>query len=135
MIRGLHDITVPSGPVQVTDGVGALTVDIEEKDLIFVTGTAALSGDNTLIAAPAAGNEIVIVAIQIQNESVTETLSILKFGTTAKWRFLAKDKGANYLIITSKGNHWHVGDNTAVILNLNGVNSFGYNIVYYTKVI
>ena len=53
MNRGIHDITVPGGPIEITDsGGGPLTIDVEEKTLLFATGTAAVSGDNTIIASP-----------------------------------------------------------------------------------
>ena len=136
MNRGIHDITVPGGPIEITDsGGGPLTIDVEEKTLLFATGTAAVSGDNTIIASPSVNQEIVIVAIQIQNESVSETLAIIKFGSTAKWRFLAKEKGSGFTIPIQNGYAWHVGVNTAVVLNLNGANQFGYNIIYYTKAV
>ncbi|RTK99378.1 MAG: hypothetical protein EKK57_09640 [Proteobacteria bacterium] len=135
MNRGIHDIVVPYGPVQVTDGSGALTVDVEEKTLLFATGTASVSGDNTLIAAPGSGQEVVIVAAEVQNESAVETLIILKFGATTKWRFLAKDKGAGGQAPIQQGFVWHVGENIPLTLTLNGNNQIGYNIIYYLKTI
>jgi hypothetical protein len=135
MNRGIYDIVVPGEPIQITDGNGSLTTELEEKTLLFATGTAAVSGDNSIIASPGASQEIVIVAIQIQNESLNETLAILKFGSTAKWRILAKEKGVGFVIPIPNGYAWHVGANTAVVLNLNGANQFGYNIIYYTKAV
>lgn len=135
MDRGINDIVVPSGPVQVTDGVGSLTIDIEEKTLLFATGTVATTGDNTVVNTPGAGQEIVIVAAEVQNESAVETLIILKFGATAKWRFLAKDKGAGGQAPIQQGFVWHVGENIPLTLTLNGNNQIGYNIIYYLKTI
>lgn len=135
MNRGINDIVVPGGPIQITDGSGSLTTELEEKTLLFATGTAAESGDNTIIVSPGVNQEIVIVAVQIQNESLNETLAILKFGSTAKWRILAKEKGVGFVIPIPNGYAWHVGANTAVVLNLNRANQFGYNIIYYTKAV
>lgn len=133
MNRGINDIV--NGAIQVSDAEGALTIDIEEKTLLFATGTVATSGDNTVINTPGAGQEIVIVAAQVQNESAVETLIILKFGATSKWRFLAKDKGAGGQALIQQGFVWHVGENIPVTLTLNGNNQVGYNLVYYVKAV
>ena len=131
MNRGINDIV--NGAIQVSDAEGALTIDIEEKTLLFATGTVATTGDTTVINTPGVGQEIVIVAAQVQNESAVETLIILKFGATSKWRFLAKDKGAGSQTPIQQGFVWHVGENIPVTLTLNGNNQVGSNLLYYVK--
>lgn len=127
LTRGIHDIVINESQ-EVTGSVG-----IEEKIILFATGTANVSGDNTLIAAPTAGLQIKLVSIQIQNESVTATTGVLKFGATNKWRTLMQNQGDGILLVIPAGREWGVGDNTALILNLSGANSVGYNVTYYTE--
>ena len=99
------------------------------QSLIHVTGTAATSGDNTLIAAPGVGRQIVISGLVIQNESSTSTTAILKFGSTAKMRTLLVSQGDG--IVRDLEPAWEVGANTALVLNLSGANSHGYSISYW----
>lgn len=144
LTRGVYDFVRPNS-IEISDGNGPLTVDgtvnigntvtvlnSPQANLLFATGTVNSSGNNQLIAAPGAG-QIKIVALQIQNESLNETLAILYFGASAKWRFLAKEKGAGFLLPIHPGHVWLVGASNAVVLNLNGANQFGYNIAYYVE--
>jgi len=153
LTRGVYDL-VNVGTMKVTDGSGALTVDgtvnvgntpnvhvtnvptiaIQQPTLLFATGTVSSSGNNSLITAPVGGvQQIKIVALQIQNESLNETLAILYFGAVAKWRFLSKEKGTGFILPIEPGHVWNVGAGNALVLNLNGANTFGYNIVYYVE--
>ena len=60
---------------------------------LTATGTKSAAGDNTLIAAPGAGKQIVISALILQNESATATTLIVKAGATAVMRCLAQNQG------------------------------------------
>lgn len=99
------------------------------------TGTAtatATSGDQTLVAAPAAGNHLVVKDLLVQNESAVETTVILKSGTTAKWRAkLAAN--ASLALSFADGEEWRLGTAEALVLNLSGANSHGYSIRHRTE--
>lgn len=117
-------------------GLADLLAELQaEQALTWATGAVASSGDNDLIAAPSAGQQHKIRAIQWQNETTTATTSILKFGTVAKWRLRAKDDGNGVLLVLRKGEEWAVGDGLALKLNLSGANSHGYSVAYYTEAI
>jgi accessory colonization factor AcfC len=94
------------------------------------TATAAAtatSGDQTLVAAPAAGNHLVVKDLLVQNESTTETTVILKSGSTAKWRAkLAAN--ASLALSFADGEEWRLGSAEALVLNLSEANSHGYSI-------
>lgn len=110
------------------------TKNVQQANLLFATGTASSNGNNQLIAAPVtSGQQIKIVSLQIQNESSIETTAIVYFGAVAKWRFLAKERGAGFVITPHPSYIWNVGANTALVLNLSGANSFGYNIIYFVE--
>lgn len=96
------------------------------------TGTAATSGDNTLVAAPGAGNHLVIKELVVQNESSTATTVILKSGSTAKWRGRLAENDALSLGF-SAGEEWRLGSNEALVANLSGANSHGYSVRYYIE--
>lgn len=112
-----------------------VTATIAEKALQFATGTAASSGDNTLIAAPGGGTQLRIIALQIQNESAVATTMILKFGATAKWRTLAQLQGDGVSIPLPAGRGWPVGGGNALVLNLSGANSCGYSVCYSVEAV
>lgn len=144
LTRGVYDFIRPNS-IEISDGNGPLTVDgtvnigntvtvlnNPQANLLFATGTVSSSGNNQLIAAPGAG-QIKIVTLQIQNESSIETTAILNFGATAKWRFMAKERGAGFVLQLHPSYVWLVGVGNALVLNLSGANSFGYNIVYYVE--
>lgn len=104
----------------------------KDKNLQFATGQAAASGVNTLIAAPGAGKQIKIVALQIQNESATATVGTLKFGTVAKWRTkLLAD--AIYQAPIPVNEEWSVGANLALVYDLAAANAHSYSVVYYVE--
>ncbi len=94
--------------------------------------TAASSGDNTVVAAPSAGNHLVVKDLMVQNESSTETTIILKSGSTAKWRGKLAANAALSLGFAT-GEEWRLGSAEALVLNLSGANSHGYSIRYRTE--
>lgn len=131
-IGNVDVVSLPALPAG-TNTIG--NVGIAEKTLLFATGTAASSGDNTIIAAPGSNVQIKIVALQIQNESSTATTMILKFGSTAKWRCLGQSQGDGVALPIPAGRAWPVGNNAALVLNLSGANSCGYSVCYYTEAV
>jgi hypothetical protein len=140
-------VTGITNAVAVTDNSGSLTVDgtvaatqsgtwavgITEKSLAYATGTAALSGDNTLVAAPGANIRLVVTAFTIQNESATATTMILKSASTNRWRVLGQAQGDGLAMTFPVGQGWKLAANEALLLNLSGANSCGYSVQYYTE--
>ena len=115
--------------------IGAsLPVSSPTRTFTMATGTAASSGDNTLIAAPGAGVRLVIKELMVQNESATDTTAIIKFAATAKWRALlsGSNKGA-IAFDFADGDEWRLGANEALVLNLSAANSHGYSVRYRTE--
>jgi len=110
-------------------------VSISEKTILRITGTAAGNGDNLIIAAPAAGNRIVVACFQIQLEADTETTMILKDGATNKFRFMAVGRGGGLSLDFPAGREWKLTEASALNLNLSGANSTGYNVSYYTEAV
>ncbi len=108
---------------------------MSEHNITTLAGTAAGSGDNTLIAAPGAGLCIVLVRVQLQNETANETTAILKDGEgTNIERCIGANKGdgirpPDY----SPDARPRCGANKALVLNLSAANQFGYVVHYYLE--
>lgn len=100
-----------------------------------VVGTAAASGDNTLIAAPAADKRLVVTGFVVQNESAVSTTIILKSGSTAVRRALLKNQGDGLGLAFEAGREWKLGAGEALVLNLSGANSHGYTVDYWTEAV
>lgn len=100
-------------------------------ELSLLTSTTATSGDNTLIAAPGAGRQIVITTLVLQNESATATTLIVKAGSTAIARVLCQNQGDGLTLTLPPEAPLALGSNAALVLNLSGNNSCGYSITYY----
>ena len=98
-------------------------------------GTAASSGDNTLVAAPGAGKRIVVYDFVIANEDSTPTpvTAILRADgeTTSGWRVRLGADGA-FLArrLYGKEVRWMLPENKALELNLSGAVPCGYTIRY-----
>lgn len=116
-------------------GAHVLHVNIDAlptQALSFVTGTASALGDTTLIAAPGAGMQIMVVGFQLQNESITVATALLKFGATSKYRALLPTN--NNIVNPVLGSAWGVGDNVAFIVNLStALASVGYTVWYFIR--
>lgn len=94
-------------------------------------GTKADSGDNTLVAAPAAGYRLVLLYLHVQNETTTATTCLVKHGATTVGRVLNQNQGDGWLrdfceypVIMPEA--------TALVLNLSGANSHGFTVEYVT---
>ncbi len=106
--------------------------NIAETKLCSTTST---SGDNTLVAAPGAGLQIVITSLILQNESATATTLIVKAGSSAILRVLCQNQGDGLTFIPPAENPLALGANTALVLNLSGANACGYSITYYVDAV
>ena len=98
-------------------------------------GTKAASGDNTLVAAPAAGYRIVVKGWHVQNESSTATTFVLKDGSTTKYRYLAQNQGDGLGRVYDDEWEWRLTEASALVLNLSGANSHGYWLEYWTEAV
>lgn len=94
-------------------------------------GTKADSGDNTVIAAPAAGYALVLFYLHVQNETTTATTVLVKHGSTTVGRFLAQNQGDGWLRDYSEC-PVIMPAATALVVNLSAANSHGYTVEYTT---
>jgi hypothetical protein len=129
------------GTVVATDGGGSLTVDgtvtasTAIVTLTNVTNTTATSGDNTIIAAPSAGNRIVVHQWKIQLEAATATTVLLKNGSTTYDRLYCAAAGDGAVIVYPTGKEWRLDGATALVFNLSGANAIGYSVRYTTEAV
>ena len=93
-------------------------------------GAAASSGDNTIVAAPAAGYALVLFYLHVQNESTTGTTALVKHGSDTVGRALLQAQGDMWL----RGYEYPVimPAATALVVNLSGANSHNYTVEYTT---
>ena len=106
---------------------------------VYLSGTISTSGNNTIVVAPGSGNYIRILNLELQNESAVETLTIVRSGTsTDRRRVLLSPKGT-FGFRDRVEYHPHspldLATNTALVINLNGANTIGYNITYVTRTV
>jgi hypothetical protein len=123
----------PASPVYIINGgvggSGADGVGGYGSSVGVVCGTKAVSGNNTLIAAPATGSRIVVWSFVIQNESATATTMILK-DAVDRYRVLGQNQGDGLAMVFDAMQPWRLNAATALTLNLSGANSCGYSIQY-----
>jgi hypothetical protein len=96
---------------------------MEMPTIARATGTKADAGDNTLVAAPAAGYKLVLLYVHVQNESAVATTATLKYSATTFARALLAQYG-----VYERDYEYPVElpAATALVLNLGGANSHGY---------
>lgn len=89
------------------------------------------SGDNTIIAAPAAGYALILFYLHVQNESTTGTTVLVKHGSTTTARILLQNQGDGWMRDYSE---WPVimPAATALVVNLSAGNSHNYTVAYTT---
>lgn len=114
---------------------GTVTANPTQRTLSIAAGTVASSGDNTLIAAPAAGNRIVIVEYQLQLEATTATVCLLKDSTTTITRWRGVNDGDGLIRQFPIDGRYKMTAATALVLNLSGANSVGYTVFYYVEAV
>jgi hypothetical protein len=100
----------------------------------YTVGASAIttSGDNTVVAAPGAGNRLVMKEIVIQNESTTATTILVKSGSTTLFRAQLAG-GQAWTFSAQQGEELRLGTNEAFIVNLSGANSHGVSRRYFTE--
>ena len=93
----------------------------------------SVSGDNTVIAAPAAGQEIVITALRTQNTTDTATSVLIKKGAADinPLRVRCPVDGSGLSDVYGPANAIRLGDATAFVLNLSAAEAHGVSIIYY----
>ena len=117
-----------SGPILASVASAGKTV----QQFTHLSGTKASSGNNEVVAAPGAGNRLVVKNIIVQNESTTETTIKLKSASAEHWR--AELVGGDSLALHfAQGDEWRLGENEALNLDLGGANSHGYSLRYFTE--
>ena len=135
---------VPTRHREETDVVGGArvhsysrAVDVRgEHSTTIVNTTASTTGDNQIVAAPGAGNRIIVLAFVMQNESATPTTMILRSAATSNgWRFLGQNQGDGLSKDFALARPWKLGTNEALNLNLDGNNSCSVSVMYYTETV
>jgi hypothetical protein len=125
--------------LSIDDGAGSITVDgsVTANPTVVamttVTNTTATAGDNTVIAAPSAGNRIVIYSLQIQLEAATATTVLKKSGSTTIGRLYCAAAGDGAIYVYPAGRELRLGTAEAFALNLSGANAIGYTVRYSTE--
>lgn len=103
------------------------------KTLTTINGTKAASGDNELVAAPGAGNRLVVTAFVIQNESTTAVIMRLRSASTANgWRCLGEHQADGLSMVFPAGEGWELNENEALNLELSDADTCAYSVRYYT---
>jgi hypothetical protein len=93
-----------------------------------VAGTTNTSGTNALVAAPGAGNRLVVLYVYVQNESANETVAKFQFGATDVTRSTLGqyvDYERECCMVP-----WILPENTALNLDLSGANAHAYIVEY-----
>jgi hypothetical protein len=128
----LRDMKLSGGPAQpvylmngVPGGDGAAYVG---SNVAVYSTTIATAGNNTIIAAPAAGKRIVVYTLMIQNESANVTTILVK-DQVNRWRALLAQYGwfvlAFGLLVS-----WKLNAATALVINLSGANTHSVSVQY-----
>jgi len=92
-------------------------------------------GDNAVIAAPGAGQRLVIVSYSIQNVSATATTVILKSGTTERDKFKFGEREGISWTSPRPETDWALGENEAFNVNLDGANQHTGHVSYRTEAV
>jgi hypothetical protein len=127
--------------LSIDDGAGSITVDgtVTANPTVVamttVTNTTASAGDNTVIAAPSAGNRIVIYSLQIQLEAATATTVLKKSGSTTIGRLYCAAAGDGAIWVYPAGRELRLGTAEAFVINLSGANAIGYTVRYSTEAV
>lgn len=113
-----------------TNNIG--DVDIAPKTLLYASGSASSSGDNSLIVAPGAG-AIYISTLFIQNTTTTATTALIKNGATEIGRMLNQNQGDGLRLQFPAGREMKLSATTALNLNLSGANAHNYFVTYFVE--
>lgn len=103
-------------------------------DRTSVEVSVTTSGDNAAtIAAPAAGNRIVITDLRIQNTTADETTILFKSGTTTIGSLITTATGGGLDKEYQYGNELRLGTAEAFVINLSAANSHRVTVRYYVE--
>lgn len=100
------------------------------KKLHFV-GAPASNGNNTLIAAPGVGTEIVVAHFYLQNATAVATTAKLLAGSFPFFQALFQTQGFVASVVYPQGLEERLGSANPLILNLSGANAFNVVIGYW----
>lgn len=101
--------------------------------LTYTSGSVSTLGDNTLIAAPGAGQRIAITLFIIENNTGVATSLQLKDGSTTQWTFVNNAIGDCFSCIFPHKQEWRLSANSALVLNLGAANQHFYNVNYFVE--
>lgn len=123
------------GDLKVTLDSEVVTSARATRTLTITSGTAASSGNNTLIASAGASTRHVIGGIVLQLEAATATTMILQDGAggSALLRVLGQNQGDGISIMFPDGRELRGSADTLLNLNLSGANSCGYTVYSWTE--
>jgi hypothetical protein len=102
----------------------------------YLVTSISTSGDNTVIAAPGAGNRISIAWFHLDNQSATEVTVILESDTTARFRCVLSPKGSagsfREMVLPA---HMPLDmiANQALVVNLSAAVSVGVSVAYHVR--
>lgn len=131
----MSEKTVFVRPVSGDPIITTATTTPAQKTLLRVSGTAASSGNQTLISAAGSGVKLVLVGVILQLAASTATTMILQDGAggTEILRILAQNQGDGLTIMFPEDARLKGTANTLLNLNLSGANTCNYTIFYYTE--
>jgi hypothetical protein len=131
-----QELFTASNPGLVQMGAGSAeigVVDILYKALAWLPGTVAALGQTELVAAPGAGQRIVVTLFLFQNLTAVATTVILEAGTTDLVRGTTGTQYSSFSGSFLVGRELKLPVNTALNVDLSGANSHNYNVAYYTE--
>ena len=133
MAKAKVEVYSSDGTRQPVDLEYPLCVAAPGGPLNYLSSTVSATGPTQLLAAPGAGQRIVVVAFVLQNESQTGTTIILRDGTSDRWRYLGQSQGDHLSMVFAPGSEWRLSANAALNIVLSGNNQCGYSIAYHVE--
>ena len=97
----------------------------------YASGTCAASGDNTLVAAPGSGYQIIVCKVFLQSLTANLTTALLKWGSDEIGGGAFNSQYGWMVLDFTTPDRLSGGDNQPLLLNLSGANSFRYWVMYY----
>jgi hypothetical protein len=124
----------------VVDATGSAQAIINARKLvrrIGISGVYSASGDTTIIATPAAGIEIVVSEIILQNNVATLQSAQIKRGASDANPIRVRMNADGTGIATSytEGNELRLGADTALVLNLSAATGVSLTLRYWLETV
>jgi hypothetical protein len=136
----MHVQDAASGqPTPVVWTAGALATLLDSFDpgagsaQLYASGTCDTSGDNTLVAAPGSGYQIVAFKVLLQNLTNNATTGLLKWGSDEIGGAMFGSQYDRLVLDFVSPDRLSGGDNQPLLLNLSGANSFRFMVMYYVR--